>query len=1113
MKYLDKKYWEQFTKIVSINNTEKKVRDGLKFEELIENLLILKFHGKWKRTPKSHDNNRDFYLYSEKERIWAECKNYQTSIAMSTLAPTLVMAQIFDVSEIIFFSYSSINESAKKKIFSFGRKVNKKIRIYDAEILEELIIQVRDYLPKRFRPNIVCFPSRNSLNDINIQMYVRTEPALAIDDEMSDFIPYKNISKIYYNKTFEINFFIFNRCIIDSFNIKIYVIQDESPDIVNFQFLDVDAFNTTTFSKNIIIEGAEGTVIKCLIKPIIYKEKLILPKFRIEIYNNNILINDWKSENVKMNCVWVGQTKLIGSNYEKIIDSIFNKVFLRNKIGVAVIYGESGTGKTRLLTELMDILLQNRYRILNFIGIENDNSLTIIKEIVYFLYEIPRSKITNYWEAHRLDIKSMEEYDSTFIKVFNLLDGIMLTSDNVVLEEYYEIIFEKISQLHVALIFDNVQYYNEKVIHFISKYIKFSLNQNSSNHSIVLCTFNTNFLTEQSNEMLNELRFLTDTTNNIFVQQVFGFQNTNQALLFLRELVHLNTDENDRLFLEIINKVTAKPYYLHQVIKYLEENNAIFHSSLQQGYLIDNSTFRNLIETMPDSITDLLVKRYKKLEEDNHISSLKLILSSIYLFSKIDNYIISVMSLCSECINNLVQRGFLIKLPNHIYTFEHDIIRNFLSEYIPNLEEYCILHILNYGLADKFRAYPFPYACISLYGKHIEKNQFFNLIANIEEENDVPLYLYDNFYKKVFLLTTERKSLFESFKEWLDFTYNICKRIRDKLGSEKALENYYSPLYDILLNNEYECFQNIDIFRSFIMSYSDLLSHLKMNKRAINILKKQLQKAEKHENEFGNSIVTFEAILCNRLHVNYKDFSDDHSQFEQKKYLKMSEKKTKLIKNNSERMLLEFLNYSDKGYCFYCYGKDKHYLLNIWKKCLNYPPCILPEKTLNYYRKCVQINLIKQQYNEVFKNSSLALDYLENGKYSHEKLIFSFYFQMAKCSAYIQTDPIRNGELFEIGIQSAEKMQEILNNGKLRDIYNLKGIYFFYKNQPNEMFLSFRDAYLKYETDSIMTNYSSKLELLIDNIIYAFFKMHIWDNSLYPIYFIEKNKQIGRAHV
>ena len=89
-------------------------------------------------------------------------------------------------------------------------------------------------------------------------------------------------------------------------------------------------------------------------------------------------------------------------------------------------------------------------------------------------------------------------------------------------------------------------------------------------------------------------------------------------------------------------------------------------------------------------------------------------------------------------------------------------------------------------------------------------------------------------------------------------------------------------------------------------------------------------------------------------------------------------------------------------------------------------------------------------------------------------------------------------------------MQEILNNGKLRDIYNLKGIYFFYKNQPNEMFLSFRDAYLKYETDSIMTNYSSKLELLIDNIIYAFFKMHIWDNSLYPIYFIEKNKQVKK---
>ena len=126
MKYFKDEYWERFTKIVSQNDRDKKIRDGLEFEDLVESLLRLEFQGEWTRTKKTHDNNRDFYLYSELERIWVECKNYKTSIAMSTLAPTLVMAQIFDVSQIIFFSYSKISNSAKRKIFSFGRKVNKK---------------------------------------------------------------------------------------------------------------------------------------------------------------------------------------------------------------------------------------------------------------------------------------------------------------------------------------------------------------------------------------------------------------------------------------------------------------------------------------------------------------------------------------------------------------------------------------------------------------------------------------------------------------------------------------------------------------------------------------------------------------------------------------------------------------------------------------------------------------------------------------------------------------------------------------------------------------------------------------------------------------------------
>lgn len=1109
MKYFKDEYWERFTKIVSQNDRDKKIRDGLEFEDLVESLLRLEFQGEWTRTKKTHDNNRDFYLYSELERIWVECKNYKTSIAMSTLAPTLVMAQIFDVSQIIFFSYSKISNSAKRKIFSFGRKVNKKIRIYDDYRLEELIIKAGNRLPVKFRPSLTSYANSSCKNNLEIQLFARIEPTTSTDEKMSDFIPYKKLSKVYYNKVFAMYFFLTNTSALEAYSIKVHTKENQSEDIFHYQFVDRDILEPAVFSKNTMIDSAEGVVLECLMKPIIYKKNIKLPVFVIEIWNNkNNLIYTWQNDPLYLECVWVGQTKLIGSNYEKIINTISNKVLARNKIGVCAIYGESGTGKTRLLTELMEILLQQRYRILNFIGLENDQSLNIIKEIVYYIYEIPRSTLTEYWEKHILEIKSIKEPGDTVFKALSLLGKIITSSSSSVIDEYYDIIFEKISHMNVALIFDNVQYYNEKIITFIQKYIHYAVNQNCSNQTVILCTFNTDFLNRSSCDFFNDIRFLEKDIDSIYIQEIKGFNDSNQALLYLRELVHLNTDENDRLLSDIIQKLTTKPYYLYQAIKYLEENNAIYHSPLEQGFLIDNSVFREVIEKMPNNLTELLIKRYSSLNYDfNHIN---MVLSAVYIFVKIDSFIIRELNLNTECINFLKNHGFLRQLPNRSYTFEHDIIRSFLSEYIVSLEKYIIDYIISEKLLEQFITFPFQYSFILLHKKRLTKKIFQEYIASIEEEDDIPLYLYNKYYKKLFDSAIKRMHFFDTFLDWMKFLYNICKNVRDKLGSEIALEYYYQPLYNILKRKIKECYKYLHDYRLFIMSYTDLLLHLKMNNKAIAVLEKELKSITDNENNLGNSAITFEAILCNRLHVNYKDFSDKKSQLAQKKYLEMSEEKAKKIFNINDRNLLEFLNASDKGYCYYSFNSNRDKIIKEWGKCLNFTPEILPEKTMNFYRKSVQLNLINNEFDQAIKNIEIALDYLETGEHAHERLIFKYFFQISKCIAYIQKDPIRYQVEFEDGIYTATILQEILNNGKKKDIYNLKAVFYFYCNSPNEMFLNFKEGYKEYNNNCIMTNYKEKFELYIDNIIYAFYKMHIWGNNLFQTNFLLENDRINR---
>ena len=149
MKKISSAYWEKFINIDSDGNEK---GNGIEFENLVNCLLVSMYRKKWVVTGGSHDNNRDFWLYSENQHLWAECKNYSNTIAMNILAPTLVMAQIYEVNEILFFSRSTINRFAKNKILAFGEKTNKMIRFFDGVTLEALICTYASELPKKYSP-------------------------------------------------------------------------------------------------------------------------------------------------------------------------------------------------------------------------------------------------------------------------------------------------------------------------------------------------------------------------------------------------------------------------------------------------------------------------------------------------------------------------------------------------------------------------------------------------------------------------------------------------------------------------------------------------------------------------------------------------------------------------------------------------------------------------------------------------------------------------------------------------------------------------------------------------------------------------------------------------
>ena len=112
MKYIKDKDWDTYL-LDYLESIKKNIQDipkdpnkGIQFEVLVEYLLSQMFTAEelcFKNTKLSHDGNKDFWAIDAANEVWwAECKNYTPNIALTQLAPTLIMAEINQVSHPMF---------------------------------------------------------------------------------------------------------------------------------------------------------------------------------------------------------------------------------------------------------------------------------------------------------------------------------------------------------------------------------------------------------------------------------------------------------------------------------------------------------------------------------------------------------------------------------------------------------------------------------------------------------------------------------------------------------------------------------------------------------------------------------------------------------------------------------------------------------------------------------------------------------------------------------------------------------------------------------------------------------------------------------------------------
>lgn len=1090
MKILTESFWKNFTKVITYENkNEKIIRDGVEFEKLVFKLLSLMYNSSdWKGTGSSWDGSKDFYFYNQEDNKWAECKNYASPIDLKTLSPTLVMAEISDINEILFFCYSKINENARSKIIRFCNKRNRIVKFYDDESLEELILNYRNSLESFF-----------DFTNINIDSFDKCNPIIdySITNDFLINYPNKNelrktshqlVDNIKRGELIKLDFIITNRSIKElNFTLKI----DNRNDIDYFDFLTLNELNHWNFKFK--LAANEATIKSIVVRIKAYKKTLYLPSFIISEKNlkisKKISINGFK-------CDIFSEPLLIGSSYKEKFIFFKNNGLKENSFTSFILYGQSGVGKTKLSKEMLNEAIRNKFNILRFYGDNSNNSVftvnTLLKELIYSVYNIPDEDTLYESEAllYPQNTPNKESiYEIQLIKEVLSLDK---TSDiknfiNHKLHDLFSLLYIK----KYFIVIDNVQYFDDLSLFLIQQIMSFGLQNNRKCNLCLTLIFNIDYIPNDSNL---ELYFdsLLHMGEKVYSIPLKGFKDPNETKSYLSAILSSDASFSDNILNTIVLKSGNNPYIVKETIEWLKNENCIDNKE-GKYYIINNNLFLRKIKTIPSNIDNMLFSRWNKkiIDKKNAL----LIISMIHFLDGIPISKVKINKF-RNAIRDLKKHNFIIdNMDSELLIFSHDLIENFFINEYPILSDIFIKEYLNlyYDNAyfDSVRQF-----YIKLYKTKFEKISSDEVMKLYEDFDsfDLPPKLSKDYYTKLFEIFMQNCKNF-LFENWLEIIYTYLQKVHNAT-SNLFVKNFFDIVYNMIINNE----KQISLLSlNFTIYYAELLDSLGSYDKAISITYYGYEKLL----NMHNIDQVVKCIYLNRLNV-YKRHNIEMpiDDIEILDYLNNSLN----ISNKLNLVELQYVNNSDLGYMYYIDDKYLDNVLSYWNRaCKIFEENNIETKTLNYYRKKVQIALIYNDNDIANSYCDLGLKYIETGKYSYQKILFKRWFYIAKvANLLINYDNNKKGEIKKY-LSIADEYEILMDSPKKFIIEYLRSIYYFFsKNNvgdSNLLIASLKNTYVYLMNSNYKTYKNVIKKQLLNNIIVMFEKCSINENEKISIEF------------
>ncbi len=1075
MRRLSERYWDNFKKNKIGNG--KSIRDGLIFEDLVEELLTQMFpYGEWHRTKKSHDDNRDFYLSNEMEKVWAECKNFSDSISLKVIAPTLIMARVYSVNKILFFSYSKINKNTREKLALYAEKTNSDINIYDDRLLDEMVLTVKDTLSSRFKPKPgdIIYEDKDA-RSIDVDFYIVRDVVFGAvtDDELMH--TYETTECLDRFSPFEVIIYIDIPDNRDTAKISVSI-----PDVDDNAWFENLHPKMKGREKIDIKTSSQNFCIRIPLKPIMSAESVLLPQVSVRVTCNGKsgIFNSPISE---AQLIWNNEVELTGNEYRSCVQDFNNTVIDRSRFCCFALQGRSGTGKSRLLREVRDKLIVNGYRIISFLDTVSEDISILLREILAFLYDIPSVDLSSMIEDDLLSENTNSDGVTHAYRIINKINhaGKEKLLDMEFTDKISHLIAEKASERKTAIIIDDLQKYGDTAIAFFSRFIEYANAMRRLNRSVFIFSYNY----ERGNEsVVNLMKRVSgvQNDNSCFISiEISGFDK-NESESFLRNLLSIKDDKFVPLLRMILNRYD-NPYMIKSVVKQLISSSCIILDGKELSSIPRPDMFKKTLEKLPTDMYELMVSRYKGFIENHGVEETDVlaILSLISLMPVATRNDVYALSLDDSILDLLCSEYILHETDTGRFKFVHEQFEIACIRYKEEDYFQIINKVVMSKLINSVKGYPMLYALCTIKTKSMHRKtviEWSSGLMSIRQREVCSYYIYKSTIS--YILEEIMDDSYDS--KAVSLAMDLCYSYRNTYGYEKSL-----PLFDSInksiLKLNYDVLYQFKEFRVFVDTYADTMRIVSRTEEALAFLQTLASaSASLPDDDQKNALL---ASIYNREMVVYRDF--DHSSDNESRIMTAYNKSMDFAKKINDRSLREemiYLNESDLGYLYYTYYQNRNKLISLWEKCLTHDANLIPSKILNIYRKTAQLCLIKGDVEGARVAANLMRKYLLNNGSDRNHLVFSIFLKKLDIVCSLLEREEEDFSKIDDCINEVMAMDMLKNPMKAGDSFVLKGIYSFYSQKYNVAIECFNEALILMENVPATLNRKEKIDQIKQNI-------------------------------